>query len=125
MWPPRMLQLRPWAWRACVRFVHDVRIPPAVRTRMSSLLSRHSALTTELEAGSESMTPAIYATKAKELASLQNLAALSFQWKTAETKIEDAQRMLKECDEKSADGLEMIELCKTCCMHRPFTCSAH
>ena len=77
---------------------------------MSTLLSRHSTLTTELEAGGEAMTPAIYATKAKELASLQNLAALSLQWKAAESKIEDAQRMLKECDEKSADGLEMIEL---------------
>lgn len=80
---------------------------------METLLSRHASLTSELETGGMCLSPSDYAAKAKELAGLQAVAALSNHWKSVESKIKETTALLKECDQGTEDGREMAALRKT------------
>lgn len=95
------------------RHAHGVTMPESVIRKMDSLLSRHVALTRELENAGDDMSATARAAKAKELASLQTLATLATQWKATEAKIVEAEQLIKECDAATSDGREMVDL-RTC-----------
>lgn len=92
------------------RWSHSVALPTAVLRHLDSLLTKHAALTAELEKGVNEMGASAYTAKAKELASLEHLAALANSWRQSEKQIKECEAMLKECDPATVDGKEMTSL---------------